>query len=275
LITKNCLAVALLAAVFWASGCSGNGGKVRLLETELQQEKTQKLTLQTRVDSLRAVLAETRFLAKGLESESRRKDEIIKQFAQQLDSLKTQVEPASVQPGPPAAMQEESSITESLATQEPAETPPVEEPPAATARTSAPPLTASLPEAKPAEISDYQAEYDRALGFYRQQKFHEAMEIFAKLLESNRDHKLAGNCQYWIGECCYGLQQFETALAEFQKVLAFPRSYKIDTALFKIGLCYARLKKYPEARQEFEQLITAYPASEYVERARSQLNHLR
>ena len=46
------------------------------------------------------------------------------------------------------------------------------------------------------------------------------------------DHKLAGNAQYWIGECYYSQKRFAEAAEEFAKVeKLFPASPKVPAAL--------------------------------------------
>jgi len=129
-----------------------------------------------------------------------------------------------------------------------------------------------LPVVKPG--ADFQKGYDRALELFHKSQYAPAAESFSALLESNRNHRLTSNCQYWLGECLYAQKQYENALAEFQKVLAYPYTTKADAAQFKIGMCCLQMGKNAEAREEFNRLIAAYPDSKYVSRARAHLDKL-
>jgi TolA-binding protein len=129
-----------------------------------------------------------------------------------------------------------------------------------------------LPVVSPA--ADFQRAYEQALALFKEKKYTQSAESFAELLQRDRSHRLSSNCQYWIGECLYAQGQFESALAEFQKVFAYPASLKADVAQFKIALCYMQMNKNDEAREEFNRLIAAFPNSDYVARARTHLDKL-
>lgn len=116
--------------------------------------------------------------------------------------------------------------------------------------------------------------YAEARNLYEQRRYGEAMHLFETLLAENNQSNYADNCQYWIGECYYGLGQYAQAIAAFEKVFTFPRSNKNDAALLKIGLCYLRLDDRQQARSAFEQLIANYPSSQYVSYARRYLSRL-
>jgi TolA-binding protein len=233
--------VALLSLILLL-GCASS--KVKVLQDQMAVEQARKAALQTQVDFLQTSLNAARSSQDSLKGELERKDEVVRQFAQMLDSLRSGLDTPSnpVMPG------------ESTEAREPAP---------------------ELPQLEKSTLSGgYQNNYDHALELYHQKQFTQAAALFRSLLESNRSHKLAGNCQFWLGECFYAQKQYEAALAEFEKVFAFPKSYKTDAAQYKIALCYLTLKKYPEAREELNRLISTYPASEYVARARTQLDQI-
>jgi tol-pal system protein YbgF len=117
----------------------------------------------------------------------------------------------------------------------------------------------------------YVQRYSEARNLYEQRRYTEAIAVFQEVLASNDKSSYADNCQYWIGECYYGLGKFEQAIAEFEKVFTFARSNKSDAALLKLGLCYVRLGERQQARSEFEQLLANYPSSPYVKNARKYL----
>lgn len=121
---------------------------------------------------------------------------------------------------------------------------------------------------------EFRSSYEDALTLYNQHNYRAALSAFARLLATDDRNSLSDNVQYWIGECYYGLGNYNQAVAEFQKVLSFARSNKSDAALLKLGLCYIRLADRAQARNEFEQLIANFPDSEFVDKARTFLSRL-
>ncbi|MBN1352406.1 tol-pal system protein YbgF [candidate division KSB1 bacterium] len=128
--------------------------------------------------------------------------------------------------------------------------------------------SASLPS------GGYQARYTNAREEYEARRYKAAIPLFEELLASNPDNSYADNCQYWIGECYYGLGMYTKAIAAFEKVFSFPNSNKNDDAQLKLGMCYLRLNERERAREEFERLVTHYPKSEYITKARRFLSAL-
>ena len=116
--------------------------------------------------------------------------------------------------------------------------------------------------------------YADARNLYEQRRYAESASAFQAILAENDKSSYADNCQYWIGECYYGLGKFAQAIAEFEKVFTFPRSNKTDAALLKIGLCYLQMGERQQARSQLEQLIATYPSSQYVAKARKYLARL-
>ena len=121
---------------------------------------------------------------------------------------------------------------------------------------------------------EFREGYERAMRFYNQHSYREALAAFSSLLAMDDKNSLSDNAQYWVGECYYGMGNYNQAVAEFQKVLSFTRSNKSDAALLKLGLCYIRLGDRSQARSELEQLIANFPKSEYVGKARTFLSRI-
>lgn len=118
---------------------------------------------------------------------------------------------------------------------------------------------------------DYAQRYARGRELYEQHKYSEAIAVFNGLLNEDAKNKLADNAQYWIGECQYGLRNWEQAMVEFEKVFLFSASEKHDDAQLKVALCYLRREDKAQAKIELERLIATYPTSEYIAKARQYL----
>ncbi|MBN2355230.1 tetratricopeptide repeat protein [candidate division KSB1 bacterium] len=112
----------------------------------------------------------------------------------------------------------------------------------------------------PAFASTYQS----GRSHFEQFRYPAAIEAFQKLLKEYPNHTMADNCQYWIGECYYGLKQYQQAIVEFQKVFAYSETDKHDDAQLMIGLCYMRSGQKDKAQKEFETFLNNYSTSEYA-----------
>ena len=110
--------------------------------------------------------------------------------------------------------------------------------------------------------SGYEYDYHLAYNMYEAGDYRLAKSMFEALLKRSVNHSLSDNCQYWIGECCYGLKEYKKAVVEFGKVFTFHRTNKAEDAQLKIGLCYIQLGDLESARRELVRLLSKYPHSE-------------
>ena len=122
--------------------------------------------------------------------------------------------------------------------------------------------------------SGYDRDYQTALDAFNTGKYDRALVRFQALLSRSKDDALADNAQYWIGECYYGMKDYNKALIEFEKVFTFPKSNKKDDAQLKIGLCYIRLDDKENAQRELTRLLSKFPDSEFTTLGRKLLREL-
>jgi tol-pal system protein YbgF len=127
---------------------------------------------------------------------------------------------------------------------------------------SAPARNDRVVPALPAD--SYTARYQEALQAYRSKNYRDAIQKFEALLATDSRHSLSDNCEYWIGESYYDLQNYQQAIVAFEKVFTHPKSNKDDSAQLKLGMCYLRLNEKEKAKEEFQKLVRDYPASEYA-----------
>jgi len=114
---------------------------------------------------------------------------------------------------------------------------------------------------------EYQAKYIEALSNYQNGEWNISLDGFKFLIQSDSNHELADNSQYWIGEVYYSLKDFRRSIKEFEKVFTFPGTNKADDAQYKLGLCYVNIGDLDKAKIEFENLLELYPNSEYFSRS--------
>ena len=119
---------------------------------------------------------------------------------------------------------------------------------------------------------EYQAKYIESLSNYQNGEWNTSLDGFKFLIQSDSNHELADNCQYWIGEVYYSLKDFRRSIKEFEKVFTFAGTNKADDAQFKLGLCYINIGELDKAKIEFENLLELYPNSEYFSRSQELFN---
>ena len=122
---------------------------------------------------------------------------------------------------------------------------------------------------------EYTAKYKKSHSQYQNAEWNLSLNGFNYLIQVNKNHDLADNCQYWIGEVYYALTDYERSIIEFEKVSTFPDTNKLDDAQFKLGLCYMNINQIDRAEQEFINLLEFYPNSEYYTRAQDYLKRIK
>jgi tol-pal system protein YbgF len=114
--------------------------------------------------------------------------------------------------------------------------------------------------------------YASALALFSNREYPEATGKFREFVAEFPDHKLAGNAQYWIGECHYTQRRFGEAAEEFAKVERdFPASPKVPASLYKKGLSLWELKRTADAQATLQHLVDTHPQSEEAGKAREKL----
>ena len=122
--------------------------------------------------------------------------------------------------------------------------------------------------------ASYETRYKTALDTYQKRQYRQAITLFEALINEDSGNSLSDNCQYWIGECYYGLKDYDQGIIEFQKVFAYPNSNKADDAQLKLGFCYVRMGDKVRAKEEFQRVVIDYPKSEYKNTAQTWVNKL-
>jgi tol-pal system protein YbgF len=135
--------------------------------------------------------------------------------------------------------------------------------------------TAQKAAPAPAAPANAASAYEAALDKFKAKDFEGAIAGFRALLDGGVEANLADNCQYWIGESYYGMKQYKEALKQFGVVLGFARSSKKADATFMTGNCQARLGNAAAAKESFEKVVSDFPTSALVDKAKEKLAHLK
>lgn len=132
---------------------------------------------------------------------------------------------------------------------------------------------------EPAAVRQPQASSDDEIRHYQQQyallragDLDGAINGFNQFIQRYPNSSLAGNAQYWLGECYYAQRKFSQAIVEFERVYhQYPSSEKVPAALLKIGYSNLELEKPATARSIFRQLVRSYPKSPEAAKAYARL----
>jgi tol-pal system protein YbgF len=140
------------------------------------------------------------------------------------------------------------------------------------AEASAGPATATPAPVMPS--GDLSAAYGSALEQFKRRNFQDAVSQFEGILNAGADEKLADNCHYWIGESYYGMRKYNDAVKHFETVLSYQGSGKRPYAQLMIGNAYMALGDRAAAREAYNKVVSTYPASDIVDKAKDKLAKL-
>jgi tol-pal system protein YbgF len=135
-------------------------------------------------------------------------------------------------------------------------------------------LTDASKAPAPAPAGDVMSAYTAALDQFNRRNYSDAAQQFQAILSSGTD-RFVDNCHYWIGESYYGLRKYNEAIKEFETVLGFTGSGKRPYAQLMIGNSYAMLGDRASAREAYDKVVSTYPSSEVVEKAKEKIAKFR
>jgi tol-pal system protein YbgF len=136
---------------------------------------------------------------------------------------------------------------------------------------------AAAPKMEPAvsTSSDVASGYEGAIAAFRKRDFADAIKKFDALLKGGVRDDLADNCHYWMGESYYGMRKYREAIDHFRMVVDYRKSDKKDDAQLMIGNASAAMGDKAGARDAYNTLISSYPVSPLIPKAKEKLAKLR
>lgn len=259
--------------------------QIDLIEREQRRLRNDVVSVQSEVEAVRASLADTRAniqqmqrdvsairekvdetrvqVGRQIGQSSREGDQRVKNLESKLvkveDDLKTQGELLRTQ-------------TELLKKRE-EELKQIQE--AAQAAAREPPPMDGAAEGSIAESEPVKREYENAWRALEKKDYRLAITRFKDFLKKHPKSKLAGNAQYWIGECHYALREFDQAILEFDTVRRkYPQGEKVSAALLKQGFAFAELGEKVNARLILQEVVEKFPQSPEAARAKQKLKSI-
>lgn len=152
--------------------------------------------------------------------------------------------------------------------------------PASTSKRTEPLKTepvAYKPKAEPQKQEEAIApklEITEALNSFAKKDYQAAITQLTDVLKTSKDPTTKTEANYWLGENYLAISDYNAALNHFSSVAKNPKSEKTDDAHAKIAECLLKTGQTNEAKDVFRKLISKYPQSEYVPRARKYLQQL-
>ena len=120
---------------------------------------------------------------------------------------------------------------------------------------------------------DKRALYDMAKKAYDDKDYARARELFKIFLKRFPDDAvLSDNAMFWTAESFFQQGTFDKAILSYQKVInKYPKSDKLDAALYKIGRAFESLGLKEDAMLFYQDLVSKFPKSKLVRDAKKRL----
>jgi len=116
--------------------------------------------------------------------------------------------------------------------------------------------------------------YHSALNLISKKQYDEAIPLLLETIKTEKSPEVLSNSYYWLGESYFGVSKYDQAIFNFQKVISYKNSSKLDDAQLMVAESYQRLGRNDEAKKAFQKLIDFFPTSEFVPRAKKMLQKL-
>jgi tol-pal system protein YbgF len=117
--------------------------------------------------------------------------------------------------------------------------------------------------------------YQSAYRDYQRGHYDLAINGFKDFLAKNGSSDLAVNAQYWIGECLYSQKKYREAIEQFDTVVTkYPRSDKVAGALLKKGYAYLAVGEKAQGIVQLQYVVHEHPSSPETALARQRLKQL-
>lgn len=127
----------------------------------------------------------------------------------------------------------------------------------------------------PAPSGDPTQIYQAAYRDYQRGNFDLAIEGFRDFLSVNKVGDLADNAEYWIGESLFSQKKYREAIQQFDVVVTkHPRSDKVPGSLLKKGYAYISIGERAQGVVQLQYVVHEHPSSQEASLARQRLKQL-
>lgn len=129
------------------------------------------------------------------------------------------------------------------------------------------------PAAAPTE--DPMQVYQAAYRDYQRGNYDLAISGFRDFAAKNPNSELSGNAAYWVGESLYSQKKYREAIQQFDSVVTrYPKSDKVAGALLKKGYGYIALGEKSQGIVQLQYVVHEHPTAPEAALARQKLKSL-
>lgn len=127
----------------------------------------------------------------------------------------------------------------------------------------------------PSSAADPMETYQSAYRDYQRGNYDLAIEGFREFLAANKVADLADNAEYWIGESLFSQKKYREAIQQFDRVVSqYPRSDKVPGSLLKKGYAYINIGERAQGIVQLQYVVHEHPSSQEAGLARQKLRQL-
>ncbi|PID59806.1 MAG: hypothetical protein CR986_04490 [Ignavibacteriae bacterium] len=107
--------------------------------------------------------------------------------------------------------------------------------------------------------------YSFGMQNYENEDYAKAIASFNKIIiRDNVEYDLLSSAEFYIGESLVGLNQKDGAITQFENFISeYPTSNFIDLVLYRLGNLYFEKEQYSKSRESLIKLVIKFPNSEY------------
>lgn len=117
---------------------------------------------------------------------------------------------------------------------------------------------------------------EAAFGFYKAERYQNAVTAFQEFLNSYPESVHAANIRYWMGNAYFVLKDYKGSLENYQILLEkFDTHPKIAEVMFNIADCQELLNDKDAARLTLKQIMAKFPNSDASSKAKKLLSTLK
>lgn len=133
-----------------------------------------------------------------------------------------------------------------------------------------------LPNEKAEKMVKKDVKSDFTLGeeYYNNKNYQKATTYLTKVIRKDRNSAIAGKAHYYLGKMNYEQKSYNQAIAHLKKALTIKGSGYKDDSQALLAEAYIRSGNNPLAKEAYKSLITEYPTSKFVPKARKMLQQL-
>jgi tol-pal system protein YbgF len=118
--------------------------------------------------------------------------------------------------------------------------------------------------------------YDSSMALYNDGKYNDAMSGFKKFLEQYPKSDLAGNAQFWIGECLMDVKDYEQAILAFEDVIKkYPKNIKVANAMLRQAIAFLEINDKTSSTVLLKKVIKQFPKSNEAKLAQKKLDTMK